>query len=218
VRDVVPAHTGDPRGTGFGSGFLPLALTALLAGALIFLLVRGRTARLVALSSFAVAAGLGGAAVLQFWLDVLPGDYFANAGVLALFGLAVAATMAGLGAVLDRGGLALGAIIVFLIGNALGAVSAAPELLPQPWGAVGQSLPIGSGATLLRSVAFFDGNGGAVAAWVLGAYAVIGLLLVAIGRRGTSPRTSAATGSAATTGATAADGVARVDRQRAVAR
>jgi hypothetical protein len=192
VRDVVPVHSGDPRGTGFASGFLPLALTALLAGALIFLLVRGRTARLVALATFATAAGLGGAAVLQTWLDVLPGDYLANAGVLALFGLAVAATMTGLGAVLDRAGLALGGITIFLIGNALGAVSAAPELLPQPWGAVGQWLPIGSGSTLLRSVAFFDGNGGAVAAGVLTAYAVIGLILVAVGRRGTGAATAEA--------------------------
>jgi hypothetical protein len=184
VRDVVPVHSGDPRGTGFGAGFLPLAITALLAGVLIFLLVPGRGARLTALTTYGVVAGLGGAAVLQFWLDVLPGDYLANAGVLALFGLAVAATMTGLGAVLDRAGLALGALVVFLVGNALSAVGSAPELLPQPWGAVGQWLPIGSGGTLLRSVAYFDGNGGATAALILGTYAVVGLALVAIGRRG----------------------------------
>ena len=189
VRDVVPLHGGDPRGTGFAAGFLPLAITSLLAGVLIFLLVRTRAARLVALGTFAVAAGLGGAAVLQTWLDVLPGDYWTVAGVLGLFGVAVAATMTGLGAVLDRAGLALGALTVFLIGNALGAVSAAPELLPQPWGAVGQWLPIGAGATLLRSAAWFDG-GGAVAAGVLTAYAVIGLLLVAADRRGTGPATA----------------------------
>jgi hypothetical protein len=63
-------------------------------------------------------------------------------------------------------------------------VSSAPELLPQPWGAVGQWLPIGSGATLLRSIAYFDGNGGGTAALILGTYAVVGLALVAIGRRG----------------------------------
>lgn len=191
VRDVVPLHPGDPRGTGFAAGFLPLAITALLAGALIFLLVRGRTARLVALATFAAGAGLGGAAVLRSWLDVLPGGYWSTAAVLGLFGLAVAATMTGLGAVLDRAGLALGALTVFLVGNALGAVNAAPELLPQPWGDVGQWLPIGAGATLLRSVAWFDG-GGAAAAGVLTAYAVIGLLLVAAGRRGTGPTTARA--------------------------
>lgn len=188
VRDVVPVHSGDPRGTGFGSGFLPLAITAMLAGVLIFLLVPGRAARLTALATYAVVGGFGGAAVLQFWLDVLPGDYLANAGVLALFGLAVAAIITGLGAVLDRAGLALGALLVFLVGNALSAVGSAPELLPQPWGAVGQWLPIGSGGTLLRSVAYFDGNGGATAALILATYAVVGLALVAIGRRGLAKR------------------------------
>jgi hypothetical protein len=184
VRDVVPVHSGDPRGTGFGAGFLPLALTALLAGLLIFLGVRGRGARLTALLTFGVLAGLGGTAVLQYWLDVLPGGYLANAAALGLFGMAVAATMTGLGAVLDKAGLALGAVTVFLVGNALSAVSSAPELLPQPWGAVGQWLPIGSGATLLRSVAYFDGHGGATAALILATYAVVGLALVAVGRRG----------------------------------
>ncbi len=55
-------------------------------------------------------------------------------------------------------------------------VSAAPELLPQPWGTLGQFLPIGAGGSLLRSTAFFDGAGAAGPAWVLAAYAVAGLL------------------------------------------
>ncbi|MEU7902622.1 ABC transporter permease [Actinoplanes sp. NPDC049118] len=184
VVDVVPADADDPRGAGFGSGFLPLAMTSLLAGILTFLLVKRRGARLLALGTFAVLAGLCGAAVQQYWLGVLPGDYLSNAAVMGLFGLAVAGTVAGLAAVLDRAGLALGALTVFLVGNALSGVSSAAELLPQPWGAVGQLLPIGAGSTLLRSVAYFDGNGAGAAIWVLCAYAVGGLVLVAVGRRG----------------------------------
>jgi hypothetical protein len=42
----------------------------------------------------------------------------------------------------------------------------------------------GSGATLLRSVASFGGSGGGTAALILGTYAVVGLALVAMGRRG----------------------------------
>ena len=191
VRDVVAIDPDDPRGTGFGAAFLPLAITALLAGMLIFLLVRTRGARLAALGTFAVLAGLGGAAVQQYWLGILPGDYLANAGVMGLVALAIAGTITGLGAVCDRAGLALGAIVVFLVGNALSGVASAPELLPQPWGEVGQWLPIGAGGTLLRSVAYFDGNGGLVAAGVLGAYALVGLVLVLIGRRGTASATAA---------------------------
>ncbi|MCA2213869.1 hypothetical protein [Jidongwangia harbinensis] len=188
VRDVVPADADDPRGTGFASSFLPLAMTAMLAGVLIFLQVRRRSARLLALGTFAVLAGLAGAAVQQYWLGVLPGDYLPAAGVVGLFSLAVAATVTGLGAVADRAGVALGAVTVFLVGNALSAVGSAAELLPQPWGEIGQWLPIGAGGTLLRSAAFFGGNGGAAAAWLLTGYAVVGLLLVAGGRRGLAAR------------------------------
>ncbi|GIE99157.1 hypothetical protein [Paractinoplanes rishiriensis] len=188
VRDVVPVDPDDARGAGFGAGFLPLAITSLLAGVLVFLLVSRRAARLAALLAYAGLAGLAGAAVLIYWLGVLPGAYLAVAGALALTTLAVAAAMTGLAAVLDRGGLALGAVVMFLVGNALSGIPAAPELLPQPWGEVGQWLPIGAGGTLLRSVAYFDGQGAAAAVTVLSAYALGGLVLVLAGRRGLSPR------------------------------
>jgi hypothetical protein len=189
VLDVVPSDPDDPRGAAFGTAFLPLALTAVLAGALMFLLVPGRAARIAGLLTFSVLAGLAAAAVQQCWLGVLPGDYSSIAAAIGLFTLAVAATITGLGALLGR----LGGVLVFLVGNALSAVAAAPELLPQPWGSVGHYLPIGSGATLRRSVAYFRGSGATPEAAVLIAYAIGGLVLVAAGRRGPSPhRTPAA--------------------------
>ena len=190
VRDIVATDPDDPRGTGFGAAFLPLALTSMVAGILTFILVRTRAARLVALGTFAVLAGVASAAVQQYWLGVLPGDYLANAAVIALIALAVAATVSGLGALLGEPGIGLGAVVVFLVGNALSGVSSAPELLPQPWGEAGQWLPIGAGGTLLRSVSSFDGNGGLVAAGVLTAYALIGRVLGAAGRRGIAPATA----------------------------
>jgi hypothetical protein len=183
VRDVVPVDPDDPRGAGFGAGFLPLAITSLIAGILIFFFVQRRAARFVAVTAFAALAGLAGGAVLVYWLGILPGDYLAVSGVLALVTLAIAGTVTGLAAVLDRGGLALGAAVLFLVGNALSGIAAAPELLPQPWGEVGQWLPIGAGGTLLRSVAYFDGNGGSFAITVLAAYAIGGLVLTLIGGR-----------------------------------
>ncbi|MFI6821899.1 hypothetical protein ACIBJE_13230 [Micromonospora sp. NPDC050187] len=67
--------------------------------------------------------------------------------------------------------------------TSLSAVTAAPELLPQPWGALGQWLPVGAGGTLLRSAAFFDGAGAGQALAVLTGYAVIGVGLTLVGRR-----------------------------------
>jgi hypothetical protein len=186
VTDVVPTDTNDPRGAGFSSGFLPLAMTSLAIGAVLALVLRKRGPRLLGLATYATLAGLVAAAVLQYWLGVIPGDYLMNAAAIGLFALAAAATVAGLGSLLGRAGVMLGALLVFLVANPLSAVGSAPELLPEPWGAVGQLLPVGAGATLLRSTAYFDGAGGGTAALILAAYALVGLALVAI-RRGTRP-------------------------------
>ncbi|RKR88616.1 hypothetical protein BDK92_2944 [Micromonospora pisi] len=182
VVDVVPADPDDPRGTGFAAGFLPLGMVGMLAGVLLALLVASRVARLVGLLAFGVLAGLAGAAVLQGWLGVLSGGYLANAAAIGLFALAVSATMTGLAALFGRPGIALGAVTIFLVGNSLGAVATAPELLPRPWGAVGQWLPVGAGADLLRSTAFFDGAGATAPLAILAGYAVVGLSFVSIGR------------------------------------
>jgi hypothetical protein len=183
VVQVVPADPDDPRGAGFAAGFLPLALTSMLAGALLTVLVARRGARLAGLLGYAVLAGLVGAAVLHGWLGVLDGDVWLEAAAMGLFALAAAGTVAGLGALLGGPGLGLGALLVFLVGNPLSAVGAAPELLPQPWGTVGQFLPVGAGGTLLRSATFFDGAGAGRPLTVLAGYALVGLALVLVGRR-----------------------------------
>jgi hypothetical protein len=187
VTDVVPGPVDDPRGAGFAGGFLPLLLTSIAAGAALVLVVGSRAGRLAGLLAYGLLAGLVAAAV-QHGIGVLTGGYLAAAGADALLTLAIAAAVAGLTAVLGRAGMALGAVLLFLVGNPISAVSSAPELLPEPWGAIGQFLPPGAGATLLRSMAFFDGAGGTVPAVVLASWALAGLVLVALrGPRRTAP-------------------------------
>jgi hypothetical protein len=84
-------------------------------------------------------------------------------------------------------------LLVFLFGNPISAVAAAPELLPQPWGEIGQLLPPGAGATLLRSAVFFDGAGSAAPLWTLLAWAAAGLVVLVVGRRRTAVTTAHAT-------------------------
>ena len=180
VVDVVPAPTDDPRGAGFASGFLPLLLTSAAAGVALLFAVRSHAARLVGLLAFAVLAGLVATALLR-WLGVLTGDYLREAGVVSLLALAISATVSGLGAVLGGPGVGLGALLGFLLGNPISGLTSAPELLPQPWGAVGQYLPPGAAATLLRSVAFFDSAKARMPLIVLAAWGAGGLLLTAVG-------------------------------------
>jgi hypothetical protein len=180
VIDVVASPVDDPRGAGFGSGFLPLLLTSVAAGVALLFVVRSHAVRLVGVVSFAVLAGLLAAGVMH-GLGLLAGSYWAAAGAIGLLALAVTGTVSGLGALLGNAGIGLGVLLVFFIGNPISGLASAPELLPQPWGAIGQYLPPGAGATLLRSAAFFDGAGSAAALWVLIGWAAVGLGLTAIG-------------------------------------
>jgi hypothetical protein len=179
VVDVVPAPSGDRHGTAYTLGFLPLALTSSTAGGLLVLLVRSRPARLAGLLGFGVLAGLVGAFVMREWLDIIAGRYLPAALVLGLITLAVSAAVTGLGTVAGRPGAILAAMVVFLIGNALSGISSAPQLLPRPWGTVGQFLPPGAGGTLLRSTSSFTWHGATQAIWVLVGWVVAGLALVA---------------------------------------
>lgn len=181
VQDVVPTDSDDPRGVAFGSMVLPLIMSGLAAGVLLTFLVTSIAWRVAGLVAFALLGGLATAGIAQGWLSVLPGDYLTLAGVAALGSLAVAGAVTGLGTIIGRPGVGLAAVAMLLLGNPLSGATSAPELLPQPWGSVGQALPPGATATLLRSAAFFDGAGAATPLLVLLAWAGGGLLLTAVG-------------------------------------
>jgi hypothetical protein len=178
VVDVVSTSADDPRGAGFAGSFLPLILTSIGAGVVVALLARSRPVRVAAVVGYGVSAGLV-AAGLMHWSGVLAGSYLGGATAIALLTGAIAATVAGLYALLGRAGIAVGAVLVFLVGNPLSGLASAPELLPQPWGEIGQFLPVGAGATLIRSAAYFAWAGGPRGAIVLAASVVVGLFLVA---------------------------------------
>jgi hypothetical protein len=181
VEDVISAG---PRGTALASAVLPLAIAGILCGVAASLLASGAIGRATLIAGASVLIGLASTAIVQGWLDVIQGDWWANAAVLSLTVLAVAATVAGLGALMGKAGLALGAVVMVLIGNPFSGAATAPELLPEPMGALGQLLPLGAGANLLRSTSFFDGAaaGGQVA--VLAAWALAGLAALAVAQLG----------------------------------
>jgi hypothetical protein len=175
VEDVVQAG---PQATGLASSVLPLVIAGILVGVVAALASSrglGRAGLVVAGSAL---TGLAATGIVQGWLDVVGGDWVANAGVLSLTVLAIAAALAGLYAVVGKAGLAIGALTMIFIGNPFSGVGSAPELLPEPAGAIGQLLPPGAGGNLLRSTGFFDGAGGAGHVTVLAVWAVTGLALL----------------------------------------
>jgi len=186
VVDIVPTTADDPRGAGFANAFLPLILTSIAAGAVVATVLTSMSARVAVMIGYALGAGLIASAVL-LWAGILGGSYLSGFAAVALFTGAIAAIVAGLSAALGRAGIALGAVAVFVLGNPLSGLATAPEMLPQPWGHLGQFLPPGAGATLLRSAGYFGWAGAGQSVIVLSSYVAVGLLLIVAGARRRRP-------------------------------
>ncbi|WP_040775996.1 hypothetical protein [Nocardia pneumoniae] len=190
VEDVVPADSDDPRGTAFGAMVLPLVMSGIAAGVLLALLIPAVGGRVIGLVTFGLAGGLLSMAIIQGWMSLVPGSYPVLAAVAGLVSFAVAGSVVGLATVVGRAGIGIAALTMLLIGNPFSAATSAPELLPQPWGAIGQLLPPGAAASLLRSVAFFDGAAAAGPLLVLLVWGAVALALLGVGAlRGRSAET-----------------------------
>ena len=181
VEDVVPTDPDDPIGAGLGAAVLPLVMTSVAGGIIAGFALRSTRNRLAAVIGISLLGGLVSAALLQYGLGIVDGSYLEVAGILALLIGAVAAMMAGLVALLGRAGAILGAVTMIFIGNPLSAAASAWEMLPQPWGAVGQLLPPGAGVSATRSVAFFDGAAATKPLTVLAIWLLAGLALLIVG-------------------------------------
>ncbi|MFD9116249.1 ABC transporter permease [Streptomyces bottropensis] len=181
TTDVVATSPNDPRGSAFGASVLPLALAGTASGVLVTLLGLRRGQAAGALIGAAALVGLAATAITDSWLGVLGGHWWAEAGVLSLTTLAVGGTVAGFASLLGKPGMGLGALLIVFIGNPFAGASTAPQLLPEPAGDLGRLLPPGAGASLLRSVSFFDGAAALTPALVLTAWATFGLAAVLLG-------------------------------------
>lgn len=183
VDDVVPLSRDDPRGQVFSSSLLPLTICSILVAAAIGVLVRFRPAwrQLVALTVLSAVAGLGCYLIAQSFLGALPHQAVASWAGLGLTILSISAATAGLIALVGVPGLGVAAALMVFVGNPFSGVTSAPELLPDAVNHVGQLLPPGAGANLLRSSAYFDGNGAAGHLSVLITWTVLGFAAIIVG-------------------------------------
>lgn len=202
--DVVPVAAEDPRGVVFSSAVFPLTICGILIGAFVATArgLRRPWHRLLTLLVACAAAGLGAYLVAQGFLGALPHDHVATWAVLSLVLISVSATAAGLIRLLGQAGLGLSAALMVFVGNPFSGAASAPEMLPEGVDHVGQWLPPGAGASLLRDTAYFDGNGGSGHLAVLALWSVCGFTAVMFGRliTGRAPGTKTGTKAGAKTG------------------
>jgi hypothetical protein len=115
------------------------------------------------------------------WLGALGGSWYAVAGVLGLIVLGIVTVLLGVRALAGRRAHWVGVGAMVLLGTSWSGVATAPELLPRPFGALGQHTPPGGGANLLRSVSFFDGADAGGHLTVLVVWCVIGIVAMTAG-------------------------------------
>jgi hypothetical protein len=181
TEDLAPPTAEDPRGAGLAASALPITLAGLQpAIALVLLLKREVWTRFAAAVVFAAVAGITIAALLRYVFGSIDGSLWGVAAGLTLGLLATGLSMLGLGSLFGRVGLTLGTLLALLLGNPLSGLNSAPEMLPSGWGELGQWLPQGANATLLRSTAFFDGAGAIVPIVILTCWALAGAALIVI--------------------------------------
>src|SRR5580700_5883700 len=183
ISDVVPLSASDPRGLVLPSALLPMTICGVIMAAVIGLVLEFRPAwrQIMALIVVSAAAGLGAYLIAQGFLGALPHEAVATWAALSLIVLAIGATTAGLIALIGAAGLGLGVLAMIFIGNPFSGVTSAPQLLPAPVGAIGQWLPPGAGASLLRSTAYFGGHGASGHVTVLLVWIAAGLVAIVAG-------------------------------------
>jgi hypothetical protein len=183
TRDVVPLTSADPKGLVFSSSLLPLTICSIIVAAAIGVVVKFRPAwrQIVALTVVSAVAGAGAYLISETFLGALPEQGAADWASITLTILAISAASAGLIALAGVGGLGIAAALMVFIGNPFSGATSAPELLPATVNHIGRWLPPGAGANLLRSTAYFHGNGAAGHVDVLLTWIVLGFAAIALG-------------------------------------
>lgn len=179
VHDLRPFTSRDPRGVGLAAGALPVSLGGWIAAIGMLALIVGTWQLAITAVGFAAAGGLGLAGLL-YAIGSVTGNYFADAAVAALGIAATCFLVLGLNRLLKGAGLAVAAVLLILLGNPLSGLSSAPQLLPGPWGTLGQLLPPGATGTLLRNVSFFGGAAITTPLITLSAWLAAGVVMYAV--------------------------------------
>ena len=180
TEDLAPPTARDPRGAGVAASALPITLAGILPAIALVLALRTEIwTRLTTAIVFSVIAGVTIAALLRYVVGSTEHNFWGISAGLTLGIAAALLFVLGLGSLFGRAGLAVGAALALLVGNPLSGLASAPELLPAGWGALGQFLPQGATATLLRSTAFFAGAGASAAVVVLTCWTLAGVAMIA---------------------------------------
>jgi hypothetical protein len=180
--ELVPTTADDPRSSAMTALGLPLTFGGMGCAAALLLAYRGAVRhRVVSALVLAALGGLAATGILQFGFGSFDGSFWLTALAVSAGIAAIGCTVLGLGTMLGYPGVLLAAVLMLFLANPLSGLANGPSWMPEPWGSIGQLLPIGATGTAVRSAAYFDGAGAAAAWWVLACWLTTGLLLASAG-------------------------------------
>jgi hypothetical protein len=184
VTNGVPFPVDDPDSAVFAISGLPTILGAVGVGIILTVLRGSKVRRLLRIAIIAAVSGIALTLVENSWLGAIGGHWWSAAGCYAVGVGAVLAAVNGLHNVFGRLGSLAAAVVIMLVGNPLSGATSAPELLPEGWATLGQILPPGALTSALRAVGFYGDHGASSPILVLGAWLIVGILLLLAGPAG----------------------------------
>lgn len=184
IIDIAPMPADDPQGAGVSAVALPLVFGGMITGILLAFLARGKRGLQIGAAALGtLVVGFAAVAILQFGFGSVDGNYVLTSVTLALGLAAISFFVLGVASSLRVPGLVLAVLLMMFVANPLSGMATGWQWLPEPWGLIGQWLPVGAAGSALRSVAFFDGGGATFPLLVLTGWIVLGIALLALPAR-----------------------------------
>jgi ABC-2 family transporter protein len=188
IQDLVPLDPGDARGlSGFYlvigwavGGYLFAAMLGVAKGSRPATLPRA-VWRLGATVPYALASGLGGAAIAEPVLHALDGHFWSIAGIGVLVTLSAATVTIALQTLFGVIGIGLTVVIFVILGNPSAGGAYQAPLLPPFWRAISSYLPNGAGTDAIRKVVYFEGHGLTHPVVVLVVWIAAGVVVTLVG-------------------------------------
>jgi hypothetical protein len=184
VHDVIPAAPGDARGL---SGFYVVvgwAVGGYLVSSILGIAGGARPAnrsraviRLLALATYAIVSGLGGALIAHSVYSALPSHFLRLWGLGALLVFAVGAFTMACQVLLGILGIGVAILLFVVLGNPSAGGAYPSALLPTFWAKIGPYLPPGAGTDAVRSIVYFSDAKIARDLVVLAVYAIVGVVV-----------------------------------------
>jgi hypothetical protein len=183
AEEVHPLPQDDPNGAVALLTAIGLVFGGYITATILFSAtgVAAKRWRATFLVGWAIALGLLVDVLVGPILGGVSGEHFLVLWpILAGIALAVALATAGLQSILGPLGTLIVVLVFVVLGVPASGESLAPSFLPGFWRAVGPYLPPYNAHTLIQNTLYFDGNGITHPLIVLGAFAVLGALLMVV--------------------------------------